>query len=57
VTVLKRLSDALLVLAVFLAIAAVFGPTWLWWAAASCLLGSFVLAGLRRRAAKAARQT
>jgi len=45
------------VLAVFLAIAAVFGPTWLWWAAASCLLGSFVLAGLRRRAAKAARQT
>lgn len=54
-TALKRLSDALLVLAVVLVVVALVGPSWVWWVAGFCLLDAVVVAVWRRRALKAAR--
>lgn len=52
---LKHLSDALLLLSLVLLVVAVLGPSWAYWVAGFCLLGSVVATWQRRRSLKTAR--
>ena len=57
---LKHFSDGMLLLAVVFLVVGIVGPVWAYWVAAFCLVDSFVLTWMRRRAQKtrrAARQT
>ena len=54
-TQLKRLSDAMLLLAIAFLVVAIVGPSWAYWVAGFCLLDSVVLNAVRRRRIKVTR--